>query len=156
MLVAHLPHLSEVLQGDRLASSRVVGDGHHDEGDALHTHRGDRLLKRLNVHVALERMLGLAVASLRDQEVAGLGALELDIGSGGVEVGVGGHHIAFSDHRRKEKPFGSPALMGGQDLVEAGDRGDRLAEPLVGAAAGVRLVTSHHPRPLTRGHRTRA
>ncbi len=52
-------------------------------------------LEGLDVHVALEGMLGLRVATFGDDEIPGLGTLVLDVGAGRVEVGVVGDHVSL-------------------------------------------------------------
>ena len=53
--VAQRAHAAQVLQRHRLAAAGVVGDGHEDHRDVL---GGEHELERVEVHVALERMLG--------------------------------------------------------------------------------------------------
>ena len=81
---------------------------------------------------------------------------ELDVGAGRVEVAVVGHHVAFIAHHREQDPLGGATLVGRDDVLEAGDVVDRVAEAEVRRAAGVGLVSAHHPAPLVRAHGTGA
>ncbi len=153
--VAHLPHLAQVLQRDRLTAAGVVGDRDHHERYVVRAYLGDGGLEAANVHVALEGIIGRVVMSLFGHEVPCLGALVLDIGPGGVEMGVIGHHVPGGNRGGEEDPLGRPALMGGDDVFQPGDGLHRVPEPIKGAASRIGLVTAHHSRPLGRGHGSR-
>ncbi len=79
---------AEVLERDRLAPARVVRDGDHHDRHVLGAPRGDEPIERLDVHVALERMVDRRVVALGDDEVDGLGSRELDVRPGRVEMRV--------------------------------------------------------------------
>ena len=111
--VADGPHLVEVRQADRLAAGRVVRDGDHHHGHVLAPARCDELVERGDVEVPLERVQARRVASLGDDEVDRLGAGELDVGPGRVEMGVARHDLAGAADHREEDPLGGAALMGG-------------------------------------------
>ncbi len=93
---------------------------------------------------------------LGDDQVTRLRPLVFDVGPGRVEMGVVGNHVAGLDHRGEEDSLGGPSLVGGYDLGEAGHALDGVAEPVEGAAAGIRLVALHHPCPLGGRHRPRS
>ncbi len=154
--VADLAHLPQVGQADRLPAPRVVGHRDHDQRYPFAPHLSHRRLQRRRIHVALERILRGRVPPLRHHQVASFGAPVLHVGAGGVEVGVVGNDVAGLHDGREEDLLGGPSLMGGDDLGEAGQLLDGVAEAVEGPAPGVRLVAVHHPRPLLRGHRSGA
>ena len=80
-------HGAQVLERDGLPAAGVVRDRDEHDGNIVATLR-EQPLERLHVHVALERVLVRGVAALRDHEVDRLGAGELDVGPGRVEMGV--------------------------------------------------------------------
>ena len=84
-------HGAQVLERDGLPAARVVRDRDEHDGNIVATLR-EQPLERLHVHVALERVLVRGVAALRDHEVDRLGAGELDVGPGRVEMGVVRNH----------------------------------------------------------------
>jgi hypothetical protein len=92
-------------------------------------------------------------AAFGNHEVARLGALHLDVRPRGVEVVVVRHDEAGLQDRMKEDAFGRAALVGGDDVLEAGQVAHDRLEPVEGAAAGVRLVALHQRAPLRRRHR---
>jgi hypothetical protein len=104
--VAERADAAQVLERDRLAAARVVGDGHHHERHAVAV-LVERPLERLEVDVALERVHERRVAALGDHEVERLGALDLDVGARGVEVVVVRHHLARPQHRVEEDALGA-------------------------------------------------
>ena len=63
--VAQGAHAAQVLKRHRLAAAGVVRDGHEDDGDVL---ADQHELERLEVHVALEGMLGGGVPALGDHD----------------------------------------------------------------------------------------
>ena len=112
---------ADVLHGDRLAAAGVVGDGEHDERDVLAADLFDQGFERGDIHVAFERVDGAGLAAFGDDEVDGFGADELDVGAGGVEVGVVGHDVALLAHAAEEDALGGAALVGGDDVLVAED-----------------------------------
>ena len=80
-----------------------------------------------------------------------------DVGAGGVEVCVVGDDLPLSfpgtDHDFNKEAFGSTALVGGEDVADACDVLDDIAEAEPAWCAGVGLVTSHDPCPLFAAHR---
>ncbi len=153
MLVAHCAHGPQVGERDRLPAAGVVRHRHHDEGDAVHADFGDGLPQRVDIHVALERMKRRRVATLGNHQIPRLGVLVLDVGAGRVEVRVVGNDVARLQHHGEEDALRRPALVGRDDLGEAGELLDRVTEAVVRLAAGVGLVAVHHPGPLLRRHR---
>ena len=152
MLAAHRRHRARIGQRHRLPATRIVGDGKHAHRDLLAPYLGDELFQCRNVHVALERMPGLRLASLGNDQVHRLGAGELDVGTGGIEVGVVGHHVAGLAEGGEEDLLGGAALVGGEHLAEAEDVLHRGQEAEPGAAAGVGFVATHDGRPLLGTH----
>ena len=154
MLAANCAHGFDVLHRDGLAAAGVVGHGQHDQ-----RHAGFfvpalwiKSFERGNVHVALEGMLQAGLAALGDDEIDRLGADELHVGAGGVEVRVVGDDIAFLAHHAEENALGGAALVGRDDVLVAEDILNGSAELLEAAAAGITLVAFHHGGPLVGGH----
>ena len=141
---------------DRLAAARVVGDRDHDQRDVLGAVLGERLTQPRDVHVALERVVGLHVGQLGAGQVERDGTGELAVGARGVEVAVVGHHVAGLAHDREEDALGGAALVRGDDVLEAGDVVHRVAEVEERRAAGVGLVAAHDAAPLVGAHRAGA
>jgi hypothetical protein len=105
----------------------LVTRQHHqrDHGGPL----GQQALQRSHVHVALERVAGGGLQALGDREVDRAGAGELDVGPGGVEVGVARHDQAGSAGRGEQDPLRGAALVRGQHVREREQVGHRRAEP---------------------------
>ena len=152
MLAANRADGFDVLHRHGLAAAGVVGHGQHDQGHALAAGALNQALQRGDVHVAFERMLQAGLAALGDDQIDRLGADELDVGAGGVEVRVVGDDIAFLAHHAEEDALGGAALVGGDDVLVAEDILNGGAELLEAAAAGVTLVAFHDGRPLVGGH----
>ena len=144
--------LAHVGHRDRLATAGVVGDGHHDERDALGAVLVERGAQPVDVHVALERVVAVHVGELGAGQVERERAAELDVGAGRVEVAVVGDDVAFLAHHREQDALGGAALVRGDDVLEAGDVVDRVAEVEVRRAAGVGLVAAHDAGPLVGAH----
>jgi hypothetical protein len=141
-----------VFHRDRLAAARVVGDGEHDERDALAADAGDELVKRIHVHVAFEGENGFRLASFRVKQIDGLCADELDVGAGGVEVGVVGDDVSFFAHDIEQDPLSGAALVSGDNVGVGRDVFDRVLEAMEALAAGVAFVALHDGGPLMGGH----
>ncbi len=113
-------------------------------------------VEALEVHVPLERVEGGRVEALGDHEVDRLGAGGLDVGPGGVEVGV------VRDDRAGPGDHGEQDLLGGAALVRGDHVREReqllhgLEEPEPRRRAGVALVAALDARPLVPGHRAGA
>ena len=127
-LSADLGDLVHVGERDRLPAAGVVGDGDHDERDALGAVLGERLAQGVDIHVALERVVRVHVRELGRGQVERERPSELDVGAGRVEVAVVGDDVALFAHDREEDPLGSAALMGRDDVLEPGDVVDRVVE----------------------------
>ena len=69
VLGADLGDLAHVGQRYRLPATRVVGDGEHDERDAVSAVLGERLTQARDVHVALEGVVRVHVGELGRGEV---------------------------------------------------------------------------------------
>ncbi len=152
VLGADRGHLAHVGKRDRLPAAGVVGDGEHDERDAVGAVLGERLTEAVDVHVALEGVVRVHVGELGRGEVERDGSAELDVGARRVEVAVVGHHVALVAHDGEEDPLGSSALMGRDDVLEAGDVLDRVAEAEPAGASRIRLVAAHDAAPLLGAH----
>ena len=94
----------------------------------------------------------LGCAPLRDRQVDRLRSGELDVGPGGVEVGVVGEHPARTADDGEEDLLGRPPLVGGQHVPEREELGDGVAEAVEGRRACVRLVAALDAGPLLGGH----
>ena len=117
MALADGADLADVFHGDRLAAAGVVGDGEHDERNALAADAGDEGLERGDIHVAFEGIVERGLAAFGDEEVDRFGADEFDVGARGVEVGVVGNDVAFFAGDAEEDAFGGAALVGGDDVA---------------------------------------
>ena len=152
MLAADRADLAGVFHGDGLSTSGVVGDGKHNQRNAFTTYAGDQRFEGFDVHIALEGMHERRVLALFAQEVDGLGAGELDIGAGGIEMGVVGHDVAGLAHHTEEDAFGGATLVGGDDVLISHDFLHGIAEAVEAGAAGIAFVAAHDGRPLRGGH----
>ena len=99
VLLAHIAHLLDVLQGHGLAGSRVVGDGQQHEGNRVHALLLDHGLQTLNVHVALEGVLrphllhGERVVQVLREQIHRLEQVVASVSLGGVEEAVAGNRV---------------------------------------------------------------
>ncbi len=143
---------AQVLQAHRLAAAGVVGDRHEDGGDLRRAALGEERVEPVEVHVPLEGVLDLGVAPLLDDEVDGLGARELDVGPGRVEVGVVGDRLAGPADHGEEDLLGGASLVGGDDVAEREEVLDRLQEGVPRRGARVALVAVLDGRPLVAAH----
>ena len=142
---------AQVRQRHRLAAAGVVGDGDHAEGDAVGLLAQQRL-DAVQVDVPLEGVAGARLAPLGDDQVERLDAAVLQVGAGGVEVGVAGDDLAAPRGHREEDALGGPPLVGGDDVLVAGQVADHRLEPVEAARPGVALVPLHDAGPLPRRH----
>jgi hypothetical protein len=74
------------------------------------------------------------------------------VGAGGVEVAIVGHHIPLFAHRREQHFFSSPALVRGHKKLHAGDVLDDFLQPVKTARSRITFVTFHDGAPLARRH----
>ena len=77
---------------------------------------------------------------------------KLDVGPGGIEVGVVRDDIAFLAHDAEKDAFGGTTLVGGDDVSISKDVLNRVAELIEATAARVTLIAFHHGGPLVTGH----
>ena len=80
MALADGAHLADIFHGDGLASAGVVGDGEHDERDALAAYADDQGFECGDIHIALKGMRRGGVLAFFDHQIDGLGSDEFDIG----------------------------------------------------------------------------
>src|SRR5207244_11040670 len=73
------------------------------------SHSASTAIYTLSLHDALPISFG-------DHQVYGFGSDKLDIGTSGIEMSVVRNNVAFFAHHAEENAFGSPALMGGNDV----------------------------------------
>ena len=142
----------DVGHGDRLPAAGVIGDGEHDQRNACRAFGGDQGFQRAHVHVALEIQARLRVGGFGNGQIHGARAGEFDIGAGGIEVGVGGDHVAGLAHHGEQDAFGRASLVGGNHVAEAGQLVGRALQAEEALAAGVGFVAAHHGGPLLGGH----
>jgi hypothetical protein len=150
--VAGRAHLAQVGQRHRLAAARVVGDGDEHAGHVAGA-LGEQRLEARDVHVALEGMLQRRVEALRDDQVDRLRAGGLDVGAGGVEVGVVRHDLARPAERGHEDLLGGASLVGRDDVLEGEQRLHRRLEAIPGRRARIGLVAALDAGPLLARHR---
>ncbi len=149
--VAELAGLADVLHADGLSADGVVGNGEHHEGHVALV-LNEHFLKQFEADVAFEGQLQLGVLGLGDGYVDGESLAALDVALGGVEVGVAGDDHAGLDQVGEEHVLGGAALVGGDDVVEAGQGGDGVLHVVERAGAAVALVAHHHGAPLAVAH----
>ena len=150
--VAQRPDRPQVLQRHRLAAAAVVGHRHHHAGHVVRP-LGQQHLQGVHVEVALERVPGPRIPGVRGDQVGRRRAGVLDVGPGGVEVGVARHHLARPAEQGEQDPLGRPALVGGDHVREGEQLLHGLLEDRVRGGAGVRLVAVLDRRPLVPAHR---
>ena len=150
--VADGSHATQVLEADRLAAARVVGDGDHHQGNGLRAALPDEGVERVEVHVALERMNDRWVPPLLDHQVDRIGPGELHIRPGGIEVRVAGDRLAGSADHAEEDLLGGTPLVGGDHVLEGEEGLDALQEAEPRRRAGVRLVATLDAGPLLGRH----
>jgi hypothetical protein len=148
VLVAQRPHAAQVLERDGLAAAGVVGDRDEDDRDHLAAVFAEECLERVEVHVALERVQRRRVAALGDHQVDGGGAGVLDVGAGGVEVGVVRHDLARTADRREEDVLRRSTLVGGDHVLEREQVLDALEEAEPRRRPGIALVAALDRGPL--------
>ena len=105
-----------------------------------------------DIHVALERVLRFGLAAFGNDQVNRVGALRLDIGARGVEMGVVRHRVMRLGDHREQDALGGPALVGRDQVLERHQVLDRRLETVESRAAGVGLVTLHQRGPLAGAH----
>ena len=149
--MAEFAGLADVLHRDGLAADGVVGDGEDHKGDVALVFLQD-LLELGQVNVALEGDLELGVVSLLDGDVDGESLAALDVALGGVEVGVAGDDVAGLHQVAEQHVLGCAALVGGDDILEAGQLGDGVLHMIERTGAAVALVALHHSSPLAVAH----
>ena len=137
----------DVGQADRLAAAGIVRHGQHHQRD-MDGPLGEQPVQRRDVHVALERVPQRRLQALRDEQVDGLRPGELDVGPGGVEVGVVRDDPARAAGHGEQDLLRGPALVRGQDVPEREQAGHRRTEPLERGRPRVRLIAALHPGPL--------
>ena len=150
--IAHLADRPQVCEAHRLPAARVVRDRDDDDRDIVAA-LGEQALERACVEIALERVDQRRVSTLLDHQVHRLSAGELHVGSGRVEVGVVGDHLAGAADDRVQDLLGGTALVGGDDVAEREQSLDGLEEDIPGGAAGVALVPALDRGPLVAAHR---
>jgi hypothetical protein len=91
--------------------------------------------------------------ALRDGQVDGLRAGELDVGPSGVEVGVVRDDPARAAGHGEQDLLRGPALMRGQHMPEREQAGHRIPEPLERGRPRVRFIAALYAGPLLRRHR---
>ena len=149
--VRDLGHRADVVERDRLPATGVVGDGEHDDRHVV-APLGEQGLEPVDVQVALERVDQRGVVALGDDQVDGLGAGELDVGAGGVEVGVARHDLAGAAEDAEEDLFRGTSLVGGDDVLVGEEVPHRVTEQVVGRRARVGLVAVLDGGPLVAAH----
>jgi hypothetical protein len=152
--IADLSHGPQVCQRHGLAAARVVRD--RDEHDRDVHALAEQGVERVDVHVALERVLGGRIGALGDDQIHGLGAGELDVRPGRVEVGVVGNDLARPAQDREQDLLGRPALVCRDHVAEREQRLDTLEEGVPRGRSGVALVAVLDRGPLIARHRARA
>ena len=145
-------HGLDVGHGNGLAAAGIVGHGQHDQGNPPGAFGFDQPLQRGHVHVAFEIEPGLRVGGLRNGQVDGARAGELDVGACRVEVRIAGYYLFRMANHLKENTLRRAALVGGDDMAETGQIPRDPLHAIEAFAARVGFVAAHHGRPLFGGH----
>jgi len=154
--VIYLAGPADILHRDGLPGGGIVGDGGHSERDAVRSNPPDEVLQPFQVHVALERQVGLGVIAFRDGQVNRIRAKHEQVRLGRVKMAVVRHYLAGFDQRLEQHAFRRPALMGWQDVRKAEHFLHRAFKMREAARAGIRLIPAHYSRPLRITHRAGA
>ncbi len=149
--MAEFAGLADVLHRYGLATDGVVGDGEDHKGNIALVLLKD-LLEFLEVDITLEGDLKLGVVGLLDGDVDGESLAALDVALGGVEVGVAGDDVARFNEIAEEDVLGSTALVGRDDILEAGQLGDGVFHMIERTGTAVAFVAHHHSSPLAVAH----
>src|SRR5579862_332614 len=152
MALADRTDLADILHGDGLASTGVVGNGQHDERDALAAHAVNERFEGGDIHVAFERMRRGGPLAFFDDEIDGFGTDKFDVGASRIEVRVVGDDVALLAGAAEKDALGSASLMRGDDVPVAENLLDRSFEMIEALASGVAFVAFHHAGPLVGGH----
>jgi len=150
--VADGSHCAQVGEADGLAAARVVGDRHEHDRDVVGAGLADERVEHVGVHVSLERMDGGRLDALGDDAVDGLGAGELHVGAGGVEVRVRGDDLAGPADHAEQDLLRRAALVGGDHVTVREQLGHRGEEAVPRRRAGVGLVAALDAGPLLGAH----
>ena len=97
-----------------MTPASVVGNGNHDHRDVCSPDPLDEFIQSLDVHVALEGVGVFRVTGFWGDQVDGQAPCVLDVGPGGVEVGVTRDVLAWPSYGRKQDFLGSSTL---KDIV---------------------------------------
>ena len=151
VFVAEFASFADVLHGNGLTSNGVVGYGEYHEWHIAFVFL-EHFLEFFKAYVAFEGDFELSVVSFGDGDIDGEGLAALDVALGGVEVGVAGDHLAGLDEVGEQHVLGCAALVGGDDVLEAGELGDGVLHVVERAGAAVAFVTHHHSAPLAVAH----
>ena len=108
----------------------------------------EEVLERRHVHVSLERVDPLRLATLGDDKIECLGAGGLDVGARCVEVRVIRDDLARPGDDREKDPLGRAALVRRDDMAEREEALDRLEETEPRRRARVALVAVLDRCPL--------
>ena len=93
-----------------MTPASVVGNGNHDHRDVCSPDPLNEFIQSLDVHVALEGVGGFRVTGFWGDQVDGQAPCVLDVGSGGVEVGVTRDVLARPSYGRKKDFLGCSTL----------------------------------------------
>ena len=120
-MVEYLARGADVGYRNRLTTACVVRHRQHSQRDVLRPHLLDEDFQFFDVYVAFEGRVAGGVESLFGQQVDRIAAPGDDVGLGGVEVHVTGHRLARFDRAGEEHALGGAALVGGHEVLKAGD-----------------------------------
>lgn len=99
-------------------------------GARFATHTLNPLCKLFHVHVAFEGTLRLWLASFCNPQISSLGADELHVSAGSIEMCVVGDNIARLADHAEPSALGSAPLMSGNDALVAENVLSRIAKPI--------------------------
>ena len=97
-------------------------------------------------------MDGGRLQAFGNDQIQRLNTQVFQVGPGGVEVAVVGHHVALFAHRREQHFFCGAALVRGYKKLHAGDVLNDFFQPVKAARASITFVAFHDGAPLARRH----
>jgi hypothetical protein len=121
--------------------------------------RRDRRSSRSSAARSTSPLKGISLATTSapgGRQIDADRARHLGVGARRVEERVADHALPRLHDEVEQEVLGGAALVGGDDLLEAGDGAHRRPKAVEALGARVALVAAHHRRPLGRAHRAGA
>lgn len=156
MAAADRANLPDILHGNRLAPSGIVGYREHDQRNSLPAHFIYQSFQRRDVHIALEGMDEAGLLAFWNDQIYGFSSNKFDIRARGIKVRIVRYDIAFFVHHAEQDALRSAPLVSGDYMPIPEDGLNCPLETFETLAAGVTFVAFHNRCPLMGGHRSRA